>query len=66
MGVPNSEVGYTTAMPRREDHEVHKDMWWHWIKEPDVSGFVRHSIIHIKNPTRCHSVSKFILYLYEA
>jgi len=27
MGVPASEVGYTSAMPRREDHEVHKDMW---------------------------------------
>ena len=27
MGLPNSEVGYTSAMPRREDHEVHKDMW---------------------------------------
>ena len=26
MGVPNSVVGYTPAMPRREDHEVHKDM----------------------------------------
>jgi hypothetical protein len=24
MGVPNSEVGYTLAMCRREDHEVHK------------------------------------------
>jgi len=24
MGVPNSEVGYTPAMPRREDHEIHK------------------------------------------
>ena len=24
MGVPNSEVGYIPAMPRREDHEVHK------------------------------------------
>jgi hypothetical protein len=33
MGVPTSEVGYNTAMPRREDHEVHKDMWWHWIKK---------------------------------
>jgi hypothetical protein len=33
MGVPTSEVGYTTAMPRREDHEVHTDMWWHWIKK---------------------------------
>jgi len=20
-------------MPRREDHEVHKDMWGHWEKE---------------------------------
>jgi hypothetical protein len=34
MGVPTSEVGYTAAMPRREDHEVHKDMWWgHWGKK---------------------------------
>jgi hypothetical protein len=24
MGVPASEVGYTSAMPRREEHEVHK------------------------------------------
>jgi len=24
MGVPTSEVGYTPAMPTREDHEVHK------------------------------------------
>jgi len=24
MGIPTSEVGYTPAMPRREDHEVHK------------------------------------------
>jgi len=30
MGVPTSEVGYTSAMPRRENHEVHKDMWGHW------------------------------------
>ena len=29
MGVPTSEVGYSPAMPRRED----KDMWWHWIKK---------------------------------
>jgi len=33
MGVPTSEVGYTSAMRRREDHEVHKDMWGHWEKE---------------------------------
>jgi len=29
MGIPTLEVGYTSAMPRREDHEVHKDMWGH-------------------------------------
>ena len=33
MGVPTSEVGYTAAMPRRDDHEVHKDMWCHWTKK---------------------------------
>jgi len=27
---PTLEVGYTSAMPRREDHEVHKDMWGIW------------------------------------
>jgi len=27
MSVLTSEVGYTSAMSRREDHEVHKDMW---------------------------------------
>ena len=32
MGVPTSEVGYTAAMPKREDHEVHKDMWWQWTQ----------------------------------
>jgi hypothetical protein len=33
MDVPTSEVGHTAAMLRREDHEVHKDMWWgHWTK----------------------------------
>jgi len=33
MGVPTSKVGYTSAMLRREDHEVHKDMWGHWGKK---------------------------------
>jgi len=33
MGVPTSEVGYTSVIPRREDHEVHKDMWGHWEEE---------------------------------
>jgi len=39
MGVPTSEVGYTAAMPRREDHEVHKDMWWgHWTIQKKIFG----------------------------
>jgi len=33
MGVPTPEVGYTPAMPRREGHEIHKAMWWHWTKK---------------------------------
>jgi len=37
MGVPTSEAGYTSAMPRREDYEVHKDMWGHWTKKKNTS-----------------------------
>jgi len=33
MGVPTSEVGYNSAMPRREDHEVRKGHVGHWIKK---------------------------------
>ena len=33
MDVHTSEVGYIPAMPRREDHKVHKDMWWHGGRE---------------------------------
>jgi len=40
MGVPTSEVGYTSAMPMREDHEVHKDMWWHWTKKNYLYGLL--------------------------
>jgi hypothetical protein len=28
MGAPTSEVGYTIATTRRENHEVHKNKWW--------------------------------------
>jgi len=47
MGVPTSEVGYTPAMPRREGHEVHKDMWWHWTKKIPVVKYVEGIIINI-------------------
>jgi hypothetical protein len=29
MGAPTSEVGYTIATTRMENHEVHKNRWWH-------------------------------------
>jgi len=38
MGFPTSEVGYTAAMPRREDHVVHKDVWWHWTKKIETKA----------------------------
>jgi hypothetical protein len=45
MGVPTSEVGYTTAMPRREGHEVLKDMWWwHW-KKKHIKYYLLHFIL---------------------
>jgi hypothetical protein len=33
MGALNSEVGYTSAKTRRGNHEVYRDMWWHWNKK---------------------------------
>jgi len=36
MGVPTLEVDYTSAMPRREDHEVHQGHAGHWIKKKNV------------------------------
>jgi len=33
MGIPTSEVGYTSAIPRREGHEVSKGHVGHWIKK---------------------------------
>ena len=51
MGVPTSEVGYTSTMPRREDHEVRKGHVWHWIKKKffDVLLTVHLSIILVFN-----------------
>jgi hypothetical protein len=33
MGDPTSEVGYTIATTRRENHEVHKNRLWQWRKK---------------------------------
>jgi len=37
MGVPTWEVGYTSAMPRREDHEVRQGHVGHWIKKKTLT-----------------------------
>jgi len=53
MGVPTSQVGYTSAMPRREDHEVHKDMWVHWTKKK-IHICLLVPILNQFNPVRLH------------
>jgi hypothetical protein len=30
VGVPTSEVGYTSVTARRENTKSIRDMWWHW------------------------------------
>jgi hypothetical protein len=32
MGVPTSEVGYTSATTGRETTKSMTDMWWYWKK----------------------------------
>ena len=49
MGVPTSEVGYTAAMPRREYHEVHKDMWWNGGKKNTLEKCISmHGPVNVK------------------
>jgi len=49
MGVPTSEVGYTSARPRREDHEVRK-------------GDVGALDIQKENKKRFENIRKIIIY----
>jgi hypothetical protein len=37
MGVPTSEVSYTSATTGRETTKSMTDMWWHWIKKKILS-----------------------------
>jgi hypothetical protein len=30
MGIPTSEVGYTSVADGRETTKSIRDMWWHW------------------------------------
>jgi hypothetical protein len=33
MGIPTSEVGYTSATTMRKTTKSMTDMWWHWIEK---------------------------------
>jgi hypothetical protein len=44
MGVPASEVGYTSATIRRETTKSMTDMLWHWIKK-NTSPFTNSSCL---------------------
>jgi len=35
-------------MPRREDHEVHKDMWGHWRRKKSKGGSKHYATV-LKN-----------------
>jgi hypothetical protein len=39
MGVPTSEVGYTSATTGRETTKSIRDMWWLWIKKIGAGEF---------------------------
>jgi hypothetical protein len=39
MGVPTSEVGYSSATAIRGNHEVHDGQGWHWIKKKKGQRF---------------------------
>ena len=51
MGVPTSEVGYTSAMPRREDHEVRKG---------HVRALDKEKYIHNTSGIRTRDPSKWV------
>jgi hypothetical protein len=35
MGVPTSEVGFTSATTGRHTTKSVRDMWWHWERESE-------------------------------
>jgi len=63
MGVPTSEVGYISAMPRREDQKVHKDMWGHWGGKKYIHIIVQNVNNHSPNDTVSHSGKTRVIYL---
>jgi len=45
MGVPTSDVGYTSAMPRREDQEVRKGHVGALGEKKNIQFYTAYSII---------------------
>jgi len=55
-------ISSTARFSKKKNVIEYKSAFWFSLKilsQIDVCGCVHHSIIHIENPTRCHSVSKF-------
>jgi hypothetical protein len=63
MGVPTSEVSYTSAMPRREDHEVHKG---HVVAldQNNITYITQHVILKCNDEEYYFYVYVFVLYVY--
>jgi len=59
MGVPTSEVGYTSAMPRREDHEVRKGHVGHWTKKKKKN--VNVNVVSVRALKAYKEMTKLIL-----
>ena len=63
MGVPTSEVGYTPAMPRREDHEVHKGHVVALGEEKKIRNGANHCMsttdMHFDREYRTHAESSW-------
>jgi hypothetical protein len=52
-------------MPRRKDHEVHKDMWWHWIKKKSFLnsiGIETEYMAHVQKKTHITSAINYKWY----
>jgi hypothetical protein len=56
MGIPTSEVGYTSVITGRGDHEVHKG---HVVALKEVGGSKR----NLAFLTYCHTTVILVMYL---
>ena len=64
MGVPTSEVGYTPAMPKREDHEVHKRKCGGTEGGESVNNIQSSDFRKINEPQSTTAISLNIIYAF--